>query len=41
MAAEMEVPYIVSISQLLAKMLFRNLHSTEIMGNLFPEPLSY
>ena len=41
MAAEMEVPYIVSISRLSVKMLFRILHSKEIMGNLFPEPLCY
>ena len=38
-AAVMEVPYIVSISQLLAKIIFHVLHSKEIMGNLFPEPL--
>jgi len=41
MAAVMEVTYIVSISQLLVKILFHILHSKEIMGNLFPEPLCY
>jgi len=39
MAAVMEVPYIVSISQLSGKIIFNVLHSKEIMGKLYPEPL--
>ena len=36
-----EVPCIVLISQLSVKIIFHILHSKEIMGNLFPEPLCY
>jgi len=43
MAAVTEVPYIYIffVSQLSVKIIFHILHSKEIMGNLFPEPLCY